>query len=177
MKSKKEKDKLDNTLHYIFIKPWPYWVGGILIAISNIIYIWITKKPWGITKGLVRTGAWFLKLLGFDISNWSAWNYYDYINPLQDMVTWSNIGIVIGAFIAILMAGKFKVKKLKNYKQLFIAIIGGYLMGYGARIASGCNIGGLYSAISSLGINGWLFLPFVVFGIYIGNLVIRKFFV
>ena len=30
-------------------------------------------------------------------------------------------------------------------------------MGYGARLAMGCNIGGFFSAIPSLALNGWVF--------------------
>jgi hypothetical protein len=37
-----------------------------------------------------------------------------------------------------------------------MAIIGGLLMGYGAVIAFGCNIGAFFSGIGSGSLHGWL---------------------
>jgi hypothetical protein len=36
------------------------------------------------------------------------------------------------------------------------SLIGGLLLGYGARIAYGCNIGALFSGIASTSLHGWL---------------------
>jgi uncharacterized membrane protein YedE/YeeE len=37
-------------------------------------------------------------------------------------------------------------------------VIGGLLLGYGARLAFGCNIGALLAGISSGSLHGWLWL-------------------
>ena len=178
MSGKLQLSKQNNTLwDKIFITPWPYWVGGVLLALVNIIYVFFTGKYWAITTGFARLGAWVLELFGINIQQWLAWNYYDYIKPWADRYTWSNLGIIVGALIAILLAQQFKWKKVKNKKQLLLALGGGWLMGYGARIAIGCNIGGLYSSISSLALNGWLYLPFIIFGILAGSKLLRKWFI
>lgn len=36
-------------------------------------------------------------------------------------------------------------------------LVGGLLMGVGARLAAGCNIGALYSGIGNLSLSGWIF--------------------
>jgi hypothetical protein len=41
-------------------------------------------------------------------------------------------------------------------RSLTAAVIGGLLLGYGARIAYGCNIGAYFSGISSSSVHGWL---------------------
>ncbi|MGV8390964.1 YeeE/YedE thiosulfate transporter family protein, partial [Pseudomonas aeruginosa] len=38
------------------------------------------------------------------------------------------------------------------------AVIGGLLLGYGARLAYGCNIGAYFSGIASGSLHGWLWL-------------------
>ncbi|MGM0501802.1 MAG: YeeE/YedE thiosulfate transporter family protein [Bacillota bacterium] len=167
----KQNNELENK---ILVKPWPYWVGGLLLAVVNIIYVYTTGKYWAITTGFARFGAWILESLGVDVLNWAAWEYYDYLEPWVDRYTWSNLGIIMGSLIAILLAKQFKWKKLKNKQQFFIALGGGWLMGYGARIAIGCNIGGLYSSISSLALNGWLYLPFIILGILLGSKLLQK---
>lgn len=47
-------------------------------------------------------------------------------------------------------------------------------MGYGARLASGCNIGALYAAISSMSLSGWVFLPSLTLGGIIGVNLIKN---
>jgi ABC-type dipeptide/oligopeptide/nickel transport system permease component len=39
-----------------------------------------------------------------------------------------------------------------------IAVVGGLLLGYGARLAYGCNIGAYFSGIVSGSLHGWLWL-------------------
>ena len=43
-------------------------------------------------------------------------------------------------------------------RSLAAAVIGGLLLGYGARIAYGCNIGAYFSGIASGSLHGWLWL-------------------
>ena len=42
-----------------------------------------------------------------------------------------NIGIILGALFATLMASQFKIKKLKSWRQVAAAVLGGLAMGYG----------------------------------------------
>ncbi|TDX48349.1 YeeE/YedE thiosulfate transporter family protein [Orenia marismortui] len=175
--SKQSKANKDSLFENLFKKPWPYWVGGVLLALLNIIYVVLTGDYWAITTNLARWGSWILSNLGIAANEWDVWTYYDYYaRPWLDKQTWSNLGIVFGALIAILLAKQFKFKRVKNKKQVLIVLIGGWLMGYGARVAVGCNIGGLYSSISSLGLNGWLYLPFVMLGVFLGSKILMKWF-
>ncbi|MCC3144654.1 YeeE/YedE family protein [Halanaerobium sp. Z-7514] len=167
-------EKRVSTWNILFKKPWPYWFGGVLLAVVNIIYFAISGEIWSITSGFARLGAWIISLFGVNVETWEAWQYYQYNLPWLDNNSWSNLGIIIGALIAILLAGQFKLKKIKNKKQIITVLIGGWLMGYGARIAIGCNIGGLYTALASLALNGWLYLPFIILGIYFGSKVLIK---
>ena len=160
----------------VFFDPWPYWVGGVSLAIINIIYTVVTGEYWSITMGFTRWGVWLVERAGVDAKGWAIWEYDGYLHPLQERATWSNLGMILGALIAVLLARQFKWKQIKNKKQILLALGGGWLMGYGARVASGCNIGGLYSAISSLALNGWLFLPGIFLGVWVGSKVLYRYF-
>ena len=37
-------------------------------------------------------------------------------------------------------------------------------MGFGTRLANGCNVRALYSPIANLSLSGWIFLVFMVIG-------------
>jgi len=48
-------------------------------------------------------------------------------------------------------------------------LIGGLLLGYGARLAYGCNIGAYFSGISSASLHGWLWLAAAFVGSILGT--------
>lgn len=85
-----------------------------------------------------------------------------------------NIAVIIGSLIATLFASQFNIK-IKNRKQVIIALIGGIIMGYGARLASGCNIGSFLIGISSFSLHGWIYWIFITLGAFIGTLILKKF--
>ena len=91
---------------------------------------------------------------------------------LHDGGSIRNIGIIVGA----LLASQFKIKKIKSIRQVVAAVLGGLLMGYGARMAHGCNIGALYSGIASLSLSGWIFAAFLMVGAFIGSKLLAKYF-
>jgi hypothetical protein len=49
-------------------------------------------------------------------------------------------------------------------------------MGYGARIAFGCNIGALFGGIASLSLSGWVFGAFLFLGAMVGSKLLVKYF-
>ncbi|AMP13630.1 sulfur transport family protein [Collimonas pratensis] len=67
-----------------------------------------------------------------------------------------NVGIMLGALLAAALAGKFVPVWRIRLRSLLAAIVGGLLMGYGARLAYGCNIGAYFSGIASASVHGWL---------------------
>ena len=78
-------------------------------------------------------------------------------------------GIVLGALLASLLAGRFRPVWTIPLRSLVAAVAGGLLLGYGARIAYGCNIGAYFSGIASGSLHGWLWLPCAFAGNVIGT--------
>jgi uncharacterized membrane protein YedE/YeeE len=70
-----------------------------------------------------------------------------------------DIGLVLGAMTAAGLAGKFAPTWRISAGSAATAVIGGLLLGYGARIAYGCNIGAYFSGIASGSVHGWVWLP------------------
>jgi hypothetical protein len=69
-----------------------------------------------------------------------------------------DFGIILGAVLAAALAGKFAPAGTLRWTRILAAVCGGLLLGYGARLAFGCNIGGLVAGISSGSLHGWLWL-------------------
>lgn len=80
-----------------------------------------------------------------------------------------NFGILLGALIAAGLAGRFNPIKKISLRDVTTAIVGGLLLGYGARLAYGCNIGAYLGGVTSGSIHGWLWLVFAFAGSMLGT--------
>lgn len=164
-------------------KPWPYWVGGVLLGTLNVILLAVSGSAWHVTSGFLVWGAGILDLLGFEPANWEFFKlfYYKYgdiishHNLFINKYTVLNIGVIAGSLTATLLASQFKIKRIRNKKQLLFALIGGIIMGYGSRLTSGCNIGSFFSGIPSFSLHAWIYWVFVVLGAAAGTKILAKF--
>lgn len=165
----------------VLVEPFPYWLGAVLLAVLNIAYFTFFGSPWGVTSAFAHWGAWVLQKFG---ARPETWHYYANsasnlkgLNAgfLRDSITVVNLGIIVGALLAVLLASQFKFKKIKSYRQVVGAVVGGLLMGYGARIAFGCNIGAFFSGIPSFSLHGWVFAIFIFVGAAIGSKILVRY--
>jgi uncharacterized protein len=153
--------------------PWLLAWGAIALALLNWITLGLSGHPWTITWGFTLWGAEAATLLGWSpVGNWfwtGGFTEHALANPLlADETTVMDIGIVIGAFLAAGLAGKFAPTLRISWRSLAGAIIGGVLMGYGARIGFGCNIGAFFSGIASTSLHGWMWAVFALAGTWFG---------
>lgn len=175
-------DIKNNKYYKKFLKdPWSYVTGAVLLAILNIALFISTGKPWGVTTALSYWGAWLYKLVGGNPEGWAYFQNKSHAaalssNFLSNGGSMANLGIILGALLATLLASQFKIKKIKSLKQVVAAVLGGLMMGYGARIAFGCNIGALFSGVASLSLHGWIYWVFMFVGAWIGSKLLVKFF-
>lgn len=172
----------ENGLYKKWFKtPYSYITGAILLSIFQIVTFATTGNPWGVSGIFANWGAWIFEALGGSVDRWfyfsspgaQAQLEAGFLNHAGSM---RNIGIILGALFATLMASQFKVKKIKSKKQVFAAVLGGLMMGYGARIGFGCNIGALFSGIASLSLSGWVFGLFMLCGAIVGSKLLVKYF-
>ncbi len=143
--------------------PWTLVAGAIGLAAVNIATLTIGGRPWGVTSAFALWGAKLFAALGIDVASWPYWTGSAQATALRssvlvDVTSVMDFGIILGALMAAILAGRFApVWKVSN-RSLAAAVIGGVLLGYGARIAYGCNIGAYFSGIASGSLHGWLWL-------------------
>ena len=150
--------------------------AAISLAVLNGSLLLITGVPWSISSIFPYWGSSLIDLLGLPID----WRFWDYsientirLNQsfLENSVSLTALGLLLGAFLVSLLRPKVKIALTKD--RLIASVFGGLLMGYGAVMASGCNIGALFSGIASGSLHGWVWLLFALFGNILG-LAIRK---
>jgi hypothetical protein len=150
------------------------------LVFFNFLMLQAAGHPWSVTFAFGLWGAKIASAIGFNVETWSYWQLsYPSIalenSVLADPTTVSNIGIILGALIASSLSGGISTISNINKKLILAGVIGGFLMGYGARLAFGCNIGALFSGIASGSLHGWVWFLFAFLGSIIG-VKFRKFF-
>lgn len=158
---------------------WPLWAGALVLATLNGLTLFFSGKPWGITGAFALWGSKTAAVLGVDVQSWAYWsgeNAAALDKPiLADVTSIMDFGIVLGALLAAALGGTFVLHRRIPWKTAIAAIVGGILMGYGARLAYGCNIGAYFGGVASFSLHGWLWAGMALIGTY-GGLKLRPFF-
>ena len=154
--------------------PWPLVAGAIGLALVNLATLLMAGRPWGVTSAFALWGAKTLRALGVPVETWPYWSSPGQLAALDgsifgDVTSVMDGGIVLGALLAALLAGRFNPVWTIPARSLAAAVLGGLMLGYGARIAYGCNIGAYFSGIASGSLHGWLWLPCAFAGNIIGT--------
>jgi uncharacterized membrane protein YedE/YeeE len=160
--------------------PWPLILAAVLLAIGNIVTLLLAGHPWSVTYGFGLWGAKALSALGVPVATWEFWQIPAQARALEssvlfDVTSVMNIGIILGAAFAATLAGKFAEKAKVPLASYVAAIVGGLLMGYGARLSFGCNIGALFGGIASGSLHGWVWFVMAFLGSLLG-IRLRPFF-
>ncbi|RAI32201.1 YeeE/YedE family protein [Rhodoplanes serenus] len=144
--------------------PWPYAWGALALAGLNAVTLLLAGRPWGVTQAFTLWGSSLVEWL--DLGNPAFWAFWEVPTragamhrPLAaDVTTVMDIGIVLGALMAAGLAGRFAPTARVPLPHVAAAVLGGLLLGFGAMMATGCNIGAYFSGIASGSLHGWLWI-------------------
>jgi len=153
--------------------PWPYFGAGLAIVVLGVATLLIAGHPWTITYGFALWGAKAAQAVGIDMSQYEFWQWPKGANALNnsllsDVTSVMNLGLVLGAMLAAALAGSFAKPVKLSGRSVLGAAIGGLLMGYGARLAFGCNIGAFLGGIGSGSLHGWIWFALAFAGTLAG---------
>lgn len=134
----------------------------------SIQYTVFDPGYWYITTQEAQWGGWALNKLGVENMDNIFFGLENGLpNPLLNAPGFMSIGIILGAAMLALVKREFKWK-LPNLETAIFAIVGGTLMGLGARIGMGCNIGAFFATVTNGDLSGWVFLLGMVISGYFG---------
>lgn len=154
--------------------------GALILAGLNVLTLIVAGHPWSITWAFALWGAKAARVLGWDPAGdafWSAGFQQEALDAsvFADTTSVMDFGLVLGAFAAAGIAGGFRLKYRMSLRTALTAVLGGLAMGYGARIAYGCNIGAFFSGVASTSLHGWLWIAAALPGCWIGLKLLRRF--
>ncbi len=155
--------------------PWPFSWAVAVLGVGSLAVLLVAEETWGITFAFALWGAKILQAVGVDMAQWTFWTWDYPALALSDSVfvnitSVTNFGLFFGAMLAAGLAGRYNKASQGRIppRSLLAAVLGGLLMGYGARLAFGCNIGALFGGIASASLHGWIWLVAAWIGSYLG---------
>ena len=163
-------------------EPRPYldpYVAGTLLGLVLFASFYVTGGGLGASAAMsrIQTGildwlahahvdrvAYFAEMAG---GHRSAWNHYSIF-----MIA----GTVLGGFASGLVNRRLKLELRKGPRvgtpaRVVFALLGGALMGYGARLARGCTSGQALSGGAVLSVGSWAF----AFAVFAGAYAVARF--
>lgn len=156
--------------------PWPMVWGGIGLAVLNFATLAMIGRPWAVAVAYPVWGAKVAEMfsLELDLDFTTYWMQPGrdtaLVDPLlTDAGSLMNFGVILGALFAATLAGRFALRLKITPSQLIGGLGGGLLLGYGATISFGCNIGAFIGGVVSGSLHGWLWIVFALIGSMIGT--------
>jgi uncharacterized membrane protein YedE/YeeE len=146
------------------LQPWPWWLSGILIGLTVPLLYILSGKAFGISTSLRHMGAIWCTECEVDYLKKHNWR-----GGIWNLVFIG--GIAIGSQMAVNFLSSTPIEFLPaSYYSIGGAVqllLGGVLIGFGARYAGGCTSGHAITGISNL---NWPSLVATVF-FFVGGLI------
>jgi len=150
-----------------------YVIGGVAIGLLCVFVFAAGGHPWSVTFGYTVWGAKAASALGFDLSQAPFWQWAGPKHALESSVlsdtsSLTDFGMLFGAMAAAAASKPFAANAWPPLKSLIAAGVGGLLMGWGARLGFGCNIGAFVGGVASGSLHGWVWFAAALPGCLIG---------
>jgi uncharacterized protein len=144
----------------IFGRPWPVVPSALAVAMLSV-FLFAFDRPWTASDGLRNWGDWFFQSLGVTTQA-------DLLSPHLYSGSVLNFGLLAGGLATALLSREFALRAAPP-TELLKGALGGLLMGCGAMLAFGCNIGGFFSALAALSASGAAMMIGLALGAFAGT--------
>lgn len=149
---------------------WNPYVGGALLGILLFLSFFITSHGLGASGGVNRIAVSVQDLVvpeHVDKTPYIAKMAGGDRDPLNHWLVWEVAGILVGGFVSGMLRGRVKLQtyagpQISPPTRWAFALAGGFLMGYGARMARGCTSSQALSGGAVMSVGSWAFM-FAVF--------------
>jgi len=156
-----------------FVPSRNYVIGGLVIGLLCVGVFFAGGHPWSVTFGYTVWGAKIATALGADLTQYEFWQWPGPKRALTESVlsdtsSLTDFGMLFGAMAAAAAAHPFARAAWPPLGSLLAAAAGGLLMGWGARLGFGCNIGAFVGGVASGSLHGWIWFLAVLPGCMLG---------
>ena len=176
---------MQHTNDHQYPDPHPLWnpyFGGFLLGLVLLGSFLVLGHGLGASGAASRVGVTALNGVAPDhVQDSSYFSRYvgEGAGPLQNWIVFSAIGVFIGGAVSSTLGGRRKAgvsrgPRISVPARLAMALAGGVLMGFAARLARGCTSGQALSGGALMSVGSWIFMLSVFAGGYALALVVRR---
>ena len=171
-------------------QPWPWYVAGPLIGLVVPFVYWYGGRKWGVSQSLQhmcaavlprrieyfaydwwKRGAWSLSMIAGTVVGGFIGGRL--LSSPDDVVAISQetradlAALGVRDFSGMIPSDVFSFEMLLTPAGFSLVVLGGFLVGFGARYANGCTSGHAISGVGNLQLSSLL----AVVGFFIGGLI------
>jgi len=168
-------------------QPWPWYVAGPLIGLIVPMLLLLGGKQFGVSANLRhlcavldtkveffqydwKSGTWNLVLImGVLIGGWISMGFLENPDPIAiSEATRSDLALLgVTEFRGLVPSQYFSWEGLLSGPGIVLMVLGGFLVGFGARWAGGCTSGHAISGLADLQLPSLV----AVLGFFAGGLI------
>jgi uncharacterized protein len=160
---------------------WNPYLGGVALGLVLLATLVVMGKGLGASSAPFRAGVWAIRAVAPEhvASVPSMASVSRDRHPLDDWIVLEVIGVAIGGALGALTSGRFGREVLRGPTfgaggRIALAVGGGALMGFAARLARGCTSGQALSGGAVMSVGAWAFMLSVFAGGYAMAWFVRR---
>ncbi len=160
---------------------WNPYVAGVALGLVLLTTFLVMGKGLGASGANFRTGVWLVRLVApAHVQQAPAMaSVVEERHPLDDWLVFEVAGVIAGGLLGAWTSGRLRREVLKGVTfpagaRLALALAGGVLMGFAAKLSRGCTSGQALSGGAVLSVGSWAFMFSVFAGGYAVAYFVRR---
>jgi len=160
---------------------WNPYVGGVALGLVLLTAFLVMGKGLGASGATFRTGVWAVSTVApaHAESLPAMAGVLEDGHPMNDWLVFEVVGVILGGLIGALTSGRFGREVLRGPTfasggRIALAIAGGVMMGFAAKLTRGCTSGQALSGGATLSVGSWAFMFSVFAGGYAAAWFLRR---
>jgi hypothetical protein len=144
---------------------WNPYVAGVALGVVLLATFLLMGRGLGAASASYRFGVWAVKTVApahvENVPNMAR--LVGDRHPLDDWLVLEVVGVVIGGAIAAATSGRLRREIVAgptfgSPRRIALAVAGGVLMGFAARLSRGCTSGQALSGGAIMSVGAWAFM-------------------
>ncbi len=162
---------------------WSPYFGGAVLGLVLVASFYISGQGLGASGPFGRITAMVSHAVApehtMEATYWGRYFVEGAEPPLLNWLSFLGLGVIAGGLASGLLGGRFRSEVLKGPgvstgTRLALALVGGVLVGFAARMAHGCTSGQGLSGAAVMSVGAWIFLLSMFAGGYALAWFVRK---
>ncbi len=160
---------------------WNPYLGGIALGLVLLATFLLMGKGLGASGASFRAGVWAVRAVApAHVARVPAMAaVVEDRHPLDDWLVFEVVGVLAGGVLGALTSGRLRREVVKGPtfgagRRIALAVAGGLVMGFAAKLTRGCTSGQALSGGAVLSVGSWAFMLSVFAGGYALAWAVRR---